>query len=273
MNPLSATAQDMFKCSFCQLSFVDVVKAVPDCGALICGACHDDLNSPSDSNRQFRCKSCHKDHNMPKEGLADVKAIMEMLKFKPEKLVTEKDGEAEGLKNQIEDVREKINRLESFNSQEEINVYCDQLKSQVSDALESSIKSFNNLHDEMQKQIDEYRERLLQERQSTPEPQAEDELAELSKQLNELSEQSAHHEIQLAKVQTKDVVKNVKQVKNKLTGEALNNRYLRFRGGHDSAKNQFGRLVFENTANGKLIEGIKIFVVALYLECLFSGFH
>ena len=273
MNPLSATAQDMFKCSFCQLSFVDVVKCVPDCGALICGACHDDLNSPSDSNRQFQCKSCHKDHNMPKEGLADVKAIMEMLKFKPEKLVTEKDGEAEVFKNQIEDVKEKINRLESFNSQEEINVYCDQLKSQVSDALESSIKNFNNLHDEMQKQINEYRERLLQERQSTPEPQAKDELAELSKQLDELSEQDGHHEMQLAKNEVKEVANKVKQVKNKLTGEALNNQYLRFRSSHDSPKNRFGRLTLDKTANGNMIEGITIFVVALYLKCLFSCFH
>ena len=102
MNPLSATLQDMFKCSFCQLSFVDVVKVVPDCDVLICGACHHDLNSTSDSNRQFRCKSCQKDHKMSPEELADVMALMQMLKFKPEKLVSG-DGAAEVFKNQIED--------------------------------------------------------------------------------------------------------------------------------------------------------------------------
>ena len=127
MNRLPATPLDMFKCDFCQFGFVDQVKVV------ICGTCHDDLNSPSDSNRQFQCKSCHKDHSLPQEGLADVKALMQMLKLKPEKLVTEKDGEAEVFKNQIEEVREKINRLESFNSQEEINVYCDSISVHISE--------------------------------------------------------------------------------------------------------------------------------------------
>ena len=251
--------QDMLKCNYCQLSFVDVVKVVPECGVLICGACHDDLTSSS--NRQFECQSCHKQHTVPHEGLADVKPIMQMLKLKPEHLTA--SDQSNEFKRQIEEVKERIARLESFDSQEEINLYCDQLKMQVTEALESCVKQANKLHDNMLKQVDQYRQKLLQERPSAdPESQVKQELADLSQQLQELSKRDekpndCRLELQLAKNQVNVIAKKLKLVQNKLMRGVLNSQFLRFRSDQNSSrlKGQFGQLVLEDTANGKSVKG------------------
>ena len=259
--------QDLLKCNYCQLSFVDVVKIVPDCGALICGTCHDDLNISS-SNRTFECQSCGKQHTMHQEGLADVKPIMQMLKLKPESPVAASDQSNE-FKSMVEEVRERIARLESFDSQEEINTYCDQLKLQVTEALESSIKQANKLHGDMLKQIDQYRDKLLQEQVSAvKEPHVKQELVDLSKQLDELSLRGGEpvqcqYDIQAANNRVKEIAEKLKFVKNKLMAEAIDSQFLRFRSDQDPDRiaNQFGRLVLENTANGNSVKGILDFVI------------
>ena len=210
----ASTIQNHFKCELCLIKFShrSSVKVIPECGATICGDCHDNLNESLDDSSRFECRACGKSHTMPSVGLADVKFIMDMLKFQAqEKPLSE---EAKRLKQLIEDVQEKINRMKAFNAQDTINIFCDSLQLQVMEVADSTVSQVNKLAAEYVKEINGYRQELLLQLGSRADSsdqastqtvkascdQAFRELAEISKRVDEQSRKWGLYFTQLSEV-------------------------------------------------------------------------
>lgn len=204
----------------------------------------------------------------PKEGLADVKSIMELLKLKPENKPASVVNER--LSNQVEDIRERIKQLKSFDAKEEINLYCDQLEKDVIEETESFINQSNLRREEMLKEINEYRHKLLAE-QSTETQKAGPVMQELDELSDEVKELDKGLAVQVQNQKTEDAAKKLKTLKNKLMAGAFNNRFLRLGSNQEQSvyknkKTGTGSLIYADNLQGCLVKGEKpicLFLVSI----------
>ena len=147
-----------FRCSSCKEEFSDVVKSI--CGESICGDCNEDILTMLPPDRKFKCPVCPKTHQMPQEGLPDSKVIGRMLKRRRiEKPLTEHEKR---LKSELATVKDKLETLQSFDRTECIQAHCDELEFQVLDAFESTFKRLQEMEQDLTKEIQSYRAKLLE---------------------------------------------------------------------------------------------------------------
>ena len=143
------------KCCYCHLRFTSTIKLVPECGQLICGECHDDIETS-----MYKCKKCGEMHSMPEGGLADVKALSDLIAQQPVDRVALEETEV--LKSLVHEVKAKLDTLKSFDSEDHINAYCDSLEDEIFIAVESSILHLNYLGQELVDVVKLYRKSLLE---------------------------------------------------------------------------------------------------------------
>ena len=146
-------------CPFCWHKFSDVVKLIPECGNSICGDCYEELRNGL-MIVKFQCKPCEGAwHTMPGDELPDNKALMKILRVKPqERPLSDK---AKNLKLMLEHMQRRIGNLSSWDETDEIKVYCEQLEHEVLSTAEKAIKHLTKIKGDLLKQIDDYRQDLL----------------------------------------------------------------------------------------------------------------
>ena len=76
-------------------------------------------------------------------------------------MAEESDRETELLKSLMNDLGEKLRKIETFDQSEQINIYCDDLEIQVMEQIESTINHLNQIEKELLAEISGYRLRLL----------------------------------------------------------------------------------------------------------------
>ena len=150
---------DILKCSFCKIKFVEVVKLIPDCGNSICGYCYDEGTTLVNSQTKFKCKICDEEHSIPNKGFPDNKILLNLLQNEAkERPLT---NQAKALKSSVEALNEKMTKLELFDQSIEINSHCEQLEIDVYTAAESAIQFIRKLEKTLMNEIDQYRSNLL----------------------------------------------------------------------------------------------------------------
>ena len=279
--------ETIFKCGFCSLKFLNVVKLVPECGTSICGECHDSLKETMDESGQFKCQACHQSHDMPSCGLTDVKSIMKALQLKPEeKGLTKQEAK---LRTSIQEVHEKLSRLKQFDQKDAINTYCDELQLEVMETVESVVKQADQNGKELIKTINEYRQDLLKafnihervENEASSGISNEsslDQLEEAFVQINALKEKWDRHFNQIKKLATEAEVNkaleevqehevNLNRLDQTLFRSMFKSRILKFKSNTAflSSKKFLGELVYENAPEGNVAKG------PFSLEALDSG--
>ena len=65
------------------------------------------------------------------------------------------------LKSELVSIKDKLDSLKTFDRAEHVNSYCDQLEFQVLDAFESAYKHLQETEQELQKEIQVYRDKCL----------------------------------------------------------------------------------------------------------------
>ena len=278
--------ESLFKCGFCHLKFLNVVKLVPECGNSICGDCYDSLKETLDESGQFKCQACHQTHAMPTGGLTDVKTIMKALQLKPDAKALSKQEIQ--LRQGIQDVHEKLNRLKQFDHKDAINAYCDDLQLEVMETVESVVKQADQIGNDMIKTINQYRQDLLdnmnEDKASQNEPlvsfgtlpelfskpaSSSSQLEKLSTQIktlkdkwdrhfNQITTTSTEAEVNIALQQVKETDKSLNQLDQTMLRSMFNSRMLKFkRNAVVLDSNKFlGQLVYENAPEGNVAKGM-----------------
>ena len=113
-DPLDAYRQ-LITCPFCQTKFSDVVKIIPECGKLICGACHDELSESLDESKRYKCEACKEHHVLPEDGMLVCTILANLLRHPIEKPLSE---QAKKLKQLLEIVQEELANLQAFDSRD-----------------------------------------------------------------------------------------------------------------------------------------------------------
>ena len=142
-------------CSFCKKPLADSAKLIIDCDAKICHECYSQL----DPANRFSCLSCGQTHTMPESGLVDIWLSTKDTSFEPQK--RQKTEKLEKLKHLLDDIHERLRRLETVDQQYEVNLFCDELMCQVALAVESAHENIERISQTLFKNIENYREDLM----------------------------------------------------------------------------------------------------------------
>ena len=240
----SNVVEIVLTCTFCRSKFSGLVHLIPECGNSICAECHEDLKAELDSEAKYKCRVCSAFHTMPQPGLALNNALMHMLQVKPEQKALPEN--ALKLKQDIEYARSKAERLELIDEAEEINTHCDILALQISEAVESGVKHLNRVGQDMLKDVEEYRARLLGNsssanfRRYSNDPDYFKAVGRLKKQIttcgkrwnerfSSITQLVRDTEIEAARYQVKNLSEDLNDLEVKMKDLMFQERVLRFR--------------------------------------------
>ena len=150
---------DILICDQCE-GRLDIPKILP-CGKTICSFCAP-LNLLSTIDNKFDCLVCKNKHEVPRDGLPNNEALLKMLSFKPTRISRGKLFDS--LEKSLEDIRKKNSFIKHGidNSNDLINEYCMDLRSEVQLKTEQAIEQINELNKEIIDQIDEYEQELIE---------------------------------------------------------------------------------------------------------------
>ena len=160
----------------------------------------------------------------------------------------------------MDELREKIHELRSFNGREEINSYCDDLVSQVILAAESAHKHVENNQNLLISEIDAYRVRLLESVFPRASPSACDTLSKIDKWaeddvvstnefeslLNEIvnyekklmETDNTFHVRNLLEADASDYKMRLKRAAEEMRNRTFNNNFMKFKSNRILSLNQ-----------------------------------
>ena len=239
------TIQNLLNCEQCSQR-LDVPKKL-SCGATICTKC--EANLPVKSN-QFECKLCSQSHTLDiAQGLPICKIISNLLTIKPNEISR---GEAvESLKHNLSDLKLKIDKLiqNLTNGKEEIRRHCADLRVQIHNQTELTIKSINKMSKEFLDKIDHYESECLDSFEFNQHKQASftsfvDELSSFNQEWTAYLTKSNIDEsiIQEANTQAKELALKANEQSIRLEDLIFNGNFLKFEPNLNDLKHVLGRL-------------------------------
>ena len=237
MSQTEAEVDEEFCCSFCEERFSDVIKFIPDCGNNICGRCYEDLKEDVDEQtKEYKCVACKEIHTLPPNGLRDNKALMiAVKKMKPPEKALHPN--AIKLRDLVKQVQDQMEKLQTFDGKQFIELECGRLEQELSDAIESAVDHLKEIETKMMKQISEYRERCianLSKKSSEPEDTTEQqELKAVTKEVSEFNTRwndyfkqievyESESDIEAALAQTGEFMLKMESMEERMRKEALN---------------------------------------------------
>jgi hypothetical protein len=170
---------DILLCEQCK-GRLDLPKILP-CGKTVCSFCAP-LNLLSNTvDNKFDCLVCKNKHEVPKYGFPNNEALLKLLSIKPIRISRGKLFDS--LQKSLDDIRKKNSFIKHGidNSNDLINEYCMDLRSEVQLKTEQAIEQINDLNKEIIDQIDEYEKELIKFNNTNP--KSFDDFNELVKEL------------------------------------------------------------------------------------------
>jgi len=148
---------DVLLCQICECR-LDIPKILP-CGENICSLCEKNIQV---NDQMFDCLVCKEKHKMPENGLIINKPLLKILTAK---LTRVSRGKAfDSLLKTLDDMQNKhcIIKIGIENSDDLINEYCVDLRSNVQLTVEEVILQVNDIGTKIIEEIDEYEKELIE---------------------------------------------------------------------------------------------------------------
>ncbi len=119
-------------------------------------------------DNKFDCLVCKNKHEVPKYGFPNNEALLKLLSIKPIRISRGKLFDS--LQKSLDDIRKKNSFIKHGidNSNDLINEYCMDLRSEVQLKTEQAIEQINDLNKEIIDQIDEYEKELIKFNNTNP---------------------------------------------------------------------------------------------------------
>ncbi len=138
-------------CSNCECR-LDIPKTLP-CGETICSSCETSIQI---NDQMFDCLCCNQKHEMPKNGLSVCKSLLKILSIMPTNVSRGKAFDS--LLKLLDEIQKKHSFLKHGieNSNDLINEYCADLRSDVQLTAEEVILQVNDISSKIIEEIDEY---------------------------------------------------------------------------------------------------------------------
>ena len=147
---------DVLLCQICECR-LDIPKILP-CGENICSLCETSIQV---NDQIFDCLVCKEKHKMPENGLIINKSLLKMLSAK---LTRVSRGKAfDSLLQSLDDIQNKrcLIKLGIENSDDLINEYCVDLRSNVQLTVEEVILQIYDIGTKIIEEIGEYEKELI----------------------------------------------------------------------------------------------------------------